>query len=73
MKKIGFVMFAALVGVACNNSANSTKTTDSTAVKDNTNTKMYDTGMGSSMTDTSRPKDTTRLPNKMQDTGMKKK
>jgi hypothetical protein len=71
MKKIGFIMFAALVAVACNNSANSTKTTDSTAVKDNTN--MYDTGTGSSMTDTSRRMDTSRLPNKMQDTGMKKK
>ena len=69
MKRIGLCVFAALLAVACNNSGNSAKTTDSAAVKDNTN--MYDTGMGSSATDTSH-RDTSLLPNKMQDTGMKK-
>jgi hypothetical protein len=38
--------------------------------KDNTN--MYDTGVGSSMTDTAQHRDTSLIPNKMQDTGTKK-
>jgi hypothetical protein len=54
---------------ACNNSGNSTKRADSSAAKDNTN--MYDTGVGSSMTDTAH-RDTSLIPNKMQDTGIKK-
>jgi hypothetical protein len=68
MKKIGI---AALVVwfAACNNSANDTGKTDSTGAKDNTN--MYDTGVGSSMTDTSQRRDTSLLLNK-QDTGIKK-
>jgi len=69
MKKLGFFMLVGLIAVSCNNAGNSTKTTDSTAAKDNTN--MYDTGVGSSATDTSHPKDTSLLPNKNQDTGMK--
>ena len=55
---------------ACNNAGNSTKQTDSSAAKDNTN--MYDTGVGSSMTDTAQHRDTSLIPNKMQDTGIKK-
>ena len=73
MKKIILIALAAGLAVACNNSGTSSSTTDSSATKDNTN--MYDTGVGSSMTDTSRQnmnKDTSLLPNKMQDTGMKK-
>ena len=70
MKTIGLIVFAGFFAVACNNAGNSTKTIDSSAVKDNTN--MYDTGVGSSMTDTSRRMDTSLLPNKMQDTGIKK-
>ena len=70
MKTIGLIVFAVFFAIACNNAGNSTKTTDSSAVKDNTN--MYDTGVGSSMTDTSRRMDTSLLPNKMQDTGIKK-
>ena len=69
MKKIGFIVCAALFTVACNNVGNSTKTTDSASLKDKTN--MYDTGIGSSATDTNRH-DTSLIPNKMQDTGMKK-
>jgi hypothetical protein len=69
MKKMGLIMCAVFFAMACNNSANNTTTTDSTSKKDNTN--VYDTGAGSSMTDTSR-KDTSLLPNKMQDTGIKK-
>jgi hypothetical protein len=56
--------------VACNNSGTNTNKTDSSAVKDNTN--MYDTGVGSSMTDTAQHRDTSLIPNKMQDTGTKK-
>jgi len=73
MKKIIFIALAAVLAVACNNSGSSTSTTDSSATKDNTN--VYDTGVGSSMTDTSSrsmKNDTSLLPNKMQDTGMKK-
>jgi len=73
MKKIVFVALAASLAAACNNSGKGTSTTDSSATKDNTN--VYDTGLGSSMTDTSSrnmKKDTSLLPNKMQDTGMKK-
>ena len=70
MKTIGLIVFAGFFAAACNNAGNSTKTTDSSAVKDNTN--MYDTGVGSSMTDTSRRMDTSLLPNKMRDTGIKK-
>jgi len=68
MKKTGLIMCAAFFAIACNNPANNTSTTDSTAKKDNTN--VYDTGAGSSMTDTSRRMDTSS--NKMQDTGHKK-
>ena len=73
MKKIILIALAAVLAAACNNSGTSSSTTDSSATKDNTN--MYDTGVGSSMTDKSRQnmkKDTSLLPNKMQDTGMKK-
>ena len=70
MRKLGLVAFTAFIALACNNSANETTTTDSTAVKDNTN--VYDTGAGSSMIDTARRMDTSPLPNKMQDTGAKK-
>jgi len=55
---------------ACNNAGTGTDKTDSSAVKDNTN--MYDTGVGSSMTDTAQHRDTSLIPNKMQDTGAKK-
>jgi hypothetical protein len=55
---------------ACNNSATETNKTDSSAVKDNTN--MYDTGAGSSITDTAQHRDTSLIPNKMQDTVIKK-
>lgn len=64
-----FIAFAALLAAACNNAGNTTKTADSAAIKDKTN--MYDTGIGSSATDTNRH-DTSLIPNKMQDTGMKK-
>jgi hypothetical protein len=70
MKKIGLIVFTVFAAIACNNSANDTSATDSTAAKDNTN--VYDTGVGSSMTDTSRRVDTSPLPNKMQDTGTKR-
>ena len=73
MKKIICILLAAGLAAACNNSATSTSATESNATKDNTN--VYDTGVGSSMTDTSNrnmKKDTSLLPNKMQDTGMKK-
>jgi hypothetical protein len=71
MKKIGLVVVIATILAACNNSGNSTNTTtDSSATKDNTN--MYDTGVGSSITDTAQHSDTSLIPNKMQDTGIKK-
>ena len=70
MKKIISIVLAATLAAACSNSSNSTGTTDSSATKDNTN--VYDTGVGSSMTDTTMKKDTSLMPNKMQDTGMKK-
>jgi uncharacterized protein YcfL len=73
MKKIIFIGLAAVLAAACNNSGTGSSATDSTSTKDNTN--VYDTGVGSSMTDTSSrhmKKDTSLLPNKMQDTGMKK-
>jgi hypothetical protein len=69
MKEIGLIACVALLAVACNNAGNSTKTTDGTSVKDKTN--MYDTGIGSSAPDSNRH-DTSLIPNKMQDTGMKK-
>jgi hypothetical protein len=69
MKKIGMIMLIAFFA-ACNNAGKSTNKTDSSAVKDNTN--MYDTGVGSSMTDTAQRRDTALIPNKMQDTGAKK-
>jgi len=69
MSKIGIMIFAAFFLTACNNSADNTTTTDS-AAKDNTN--VYDTGVGSSMADTSHKMDTSNLTNKMQDTGSKK-
>ena len=70
MSKIGIMMCAAFFLTACNNSADNTTTTDSAARKDNTN--VYDTGVGSSMADTSHKMDTSNLTNKMQDTGSKK-
>jgi hypothetical protein len=70
MRRIGLIGFAVFAVVACNNSAENTTTKDSVASRDNTN--VYDTGVGSSMTDTSRRMDTSTLPNKMQDTGTKK-
>jgi hypothetical protein len=69
MKKIGMVMLIAFFA-ACNNAGTGTDKTDSSAVKDNTN--MYDTGVGSSMTDTAQHRDTSLIPNKMQDTSAKK-
>jgi hypothetical protein len=69
MKKMGLIMLPVLFVAACNNSGDSTKAADSVATRDKTN--MYDTGTGR-MTDTSRHLDTSLLPNKMQDTGMKK-
>jgi len=71
MKKTGLIALAALVAMACNNSAGDKSGTDSSAAKDKTN--VYDTGAGSSATETSTHRsDTSLLPNKMQDTGMKK-
>ena len=69
MRKMGVIVLIAFFA-ACNNAGNSTKQTDSSAAKDNTN--MYDTGVGSSMTDTAQHRDTSLIPNKMQDTGIKK-
>ena len=69
MRKIGIIVLVAFFA-ACNNAGNSTNQTDSSAAKDNTN--MYDTGVGSSMTDTAQHRDTSLIPNKMQDTGIKK-
>lgn len=69
MKKLGMIMLIAFFA-ACNNSGTDTNKTDSSAVKDNTN--MYDTGVGSSMTDTAQHLDTSLIPNKMQDTAIKK-
>ena len=69
MKKIGLIAVVAFF-MACSNTGNSTNQTDSSATKDNTN--MYDTGVGSSMTDTAQHRDTSLIPNKMQDTGTKK-
>jgi len=69
MKKVGIVMVIAFFA-ACNSAGNSSNKTDSSVTKDNTN--MYDTGVGSSMTDTAQHRDTSLLTNKMQDTGMKK-
>ena len=73
MKKIGLIMVVAFF-VACNNAGNSTNQTDSSATKDSAkdNTNMYDTGLGSSMTDTAQRRDTSLIPNKMQDTATKK-
>jgi hypothetical protein len=68
MRKIGIIVLVTFFA-ACNNAGNSTKQTDSSAAKENTN--MYDTGVGSSMTDTAH-RDTSLIPNKMQDTGIKK-
>ncbi len=69
MKKLGMIMLFAIFA-ACNNAGTGANKTDSPAVKDNTN--MYDTGIGSSMTDTAQHRDTSLIPNKMQDTGIKK-
>jgi hypothetical protein len=69
MKKLGMIMLIAFF-TACNNAGTGANKTDSSAVKDNTN--MYDTGVGSSMTDTAQHRDTSLMPNKMQDTGIKK-
>ena len=69
MKKLGMIMLVAFFA-ACNNSGTDTTKTDSSAVRDNTN--MYDTGVGSSMTDTAQHRDTSLMPNKMQDTSIKK-
>lgn len=69
MKKLGFAVLIAIFA-ACNNSANDTNKTDSAAAKDNTN--MYDTGTGSSMTDTAQRRDTSLMLNKMPDTSVKK-
>lgn len=69
MKKIGMIMLIAFCA-ACNNAETGTTKTDSSAVKDNTN--IYDTGVGSSMTDTAQHRDTSLIPNKMQDTSAKK-
>ena len=73
MKKIILIALAVGLAAACNNSGTSSSTTDSSATIDNTN--VYDTGVGSGMTDTSAgnmKRDTSPLPNKMQDSGMKK-
>ncbi|HMG68229.1 MAG TPA: hypothetical protein VK588_11105 [Chitinophagaceae bacterium] len=70
MKPIVLLVAAAFFTTACNNAGNSTKTVESNATKDNTN--MYDTGVGSSATDTSHRIDTSLIPNKMQDTAIKK-
>jgi len=70
MKTLGLIGFTVFFAVACNNSGNSTNTTDSSSKKENTN--IYDTGVGSSMTDTARRMDTSLLPIKTQDTGIKK-
>jgi hypothetical protein len=69
MKELGMIMLIAFFA-ACNNAGTGTNKTDSSAVKDNTN--MYDTGVGSSMTDTAQHRDTSLIPNKMQDTSTKK-
>ena len=69
MRKIGLIMFAGLLAAACNDSGNNTTATDSSARKDNTT--VYDTGVGSSMTDTSQKMDTAHLTKKI-DTGTKK-
>lgn|GEM_PF-3218964 len=71
MKKIVPVCLIVFFAAACNNSANDTSSADSTAKQDNT-TNIYDTGVGSSMADTSRRLDTSNLTQKMQDTGAKK-
>jgi len=68
MKKIGIIMLIAFF-TACNNSGYDSTKTDSAAAKDNTN--MYDTGVGSSMTDTAQRRDSV-IPNRMQDTSVKK-
>ena len=69
MKKLGMIMLIAFF-TACNNAGTGANKTDSSAVKDNTN--MYDTGAGRSMTDTAHHRDTSLIPNKMQDTAIKK-
>ena len=37
MKKLGLIAFVSLFFAACNNTANETKTTDSTSIQNNTN------------------------------------
>ena len=69
MKKLGMIMLIAFFFFFFNSGTDTNKT-DSSAVKDNTN--MYDTGVGSSMTDTAQHLDTSLIPNKMQDTAIKK-
>lgn len=68
MKKIGLIIAIAFFA-ACNNSGSDSTKTDSAAAKDNTN--MYDTGVGSSVTDTAQRRDSSMTP-KMQDTSTKK-
>lgn len=75
MKQVVIGAVMVLLVAACNNSAPGTGTTDSASgdssvKKDNTN--MYDTGVGSSMTDTTHRIDTSLIPGKMPDTGIKK-
>ena len=70
MKKIGLIVVVALFASACNNSADNTSSSDSTSKSDNTN--VYDTGSGSSMTDTAQRMDTSAKTGKMQDTSAKK-
>lgn len=68
MKKVGLIIAIAFFA-ACNNSGYDSTKTDSAASKDNTN--MYDTGVGSSMTDTAQRRDSSVMPGKM-DTSIKK-
>ncbi len=55
MKRILFVSMVSLAFVACNNEADTTTTTDSTTMYDNTGVGTTDTGM---MVDTSMMRDT---------------
>ncbi|HEY2722205.1 MAG TPA: hypothetical protein VGI82_10795 [Chitinophagaceae bacterium] len=70
MKNPGWIALSLLFTAACNNSSDSTKTVDSTDVKDKTN--VYDSTASSNIADSNRRLDTSLIPNKMQDTGMKK-
>jgi PBP1b-binding outer membrane lipoprotein LpoB len=64
MKKIGSLIIAAFLFAACNNSGTGTNASDTT--------NTYDTSSGNNMMDTSQHMDTSMMPNKMQDTTMKK-